>query len=1033
MPTTGWLICAIRCGSVRPWPPPPQNHATFIEVSPHPLLTYAIGDALQSTSSTDRFFVTSALKRGEDETLFFHTQLAALGVTALEADAGRLADIPSSPWLHSKHWVAGRPLGQRLPDVHPLLGIHVEMPSGRDHVWQADIGTETMPWLADYRVHGQAVMSAAGFAEMALAAGCEALGLPVDAVQVNGLEVEQTLALDRQTRVTTQLAQSDDGIRVEIHARSAGDNWRRYALASVDVPHGDGPVGWPEPPAEAGTVTSVGDFYAALRRTGVHHGPAFAALTGIVRIPTGCSETEIVLPDDAADHPGYRIHPIMLDAALQSLAAAMPAPLPENCTESPYLAASLATVRVFGRVGRRARCRTELVNPAHEGGGQRGRVVLMDDMGTPTAELTGVNLRPVDPRTVALPLEQKVFDTEWVESSTQIGREISAAPAGSWLLLADDDAETKALVEEFATRFSSPTRQVISDELSDASAVQDGFAKAAADRELPPVGLIVFVGKRSFDGTEPEGALRRARELIWSIWVTARAAVDGRYEKPPRLWLVTRNGLAVRANEPGDPAIGALEGLIRTWRFPGEAARVLAGEPDVGATLIDLDSADDVVTTLIRELEAPASDDDVIAWRAERRYVARLSRATLAAGEHDAVVRADGSYIVTGGLGGLGMVVARWLVERGAGRLILNGRTEPSDDQRRDLADLANGAEIAFVAGDIAAPGVAERLVAAAEETGRPLRGVVHAAGVSGTGIVAAPTREDLERVWAPKAAGALRLHAATATRQLDWWVGFSSMASLLGLPGQAAYATANAWLDALVAWRRASGLPATAINWGQWSDVGMSSSLTYSILDPTTPGEGIEALQSLVGGNLARVGVARLRLDRVLAAIPEFRELGYFERVVGEFDTLSVDDRSTVDNGDRSLAPIGDWSQIPAEHMFSELEIRLKAILARELRMSPSAVDVDRPFPEFGLDSMMAMTVLRQTQKLVGVDLSANVLFNHPTISSLAAYLVEMLAPQQVPQEDAVNLTLDSASSVLDELFESVESASAGSESGTS
>jgi phthiocerol/phenolphthiocerol synthesis type-I polyketide synthase D len=258
-------------------------------------------------------------------------------------------------------------------------------------------------------------------------------------------------------------------------------------------------------------------------------------------------------------------------------------------------------------------------------------------------------------------------------------------------------------------------------------------------------------------------------------------------------------------------------------------------------------------------------------------------------------------------------------------------------------------------------------------------------------------------------------------------------MASLLGLPGQAAYATANAWLDALVAWRRASGLPATAINWGQWSDVGMSSSLTYSILDPTTPGEGIEALQSLVGGNLARVGVARLRLDRVLAAIPEFRELSYFERVVGEFDTLSVDDRSTVDNGDRSLAPIGDWSQIPAEHMFSELEIRLKAILARELRMSPSAVDVDRPFPEFGLDSMMAMTVLRQTQKLVGVDLSANVLFNNPTISSLAAYLVEMLAPQQVPQEDAVNLTLDSASSVLDELFESVESASAGSESGTS
>jgi phthiocerol/phenolphthiocerol synthesis type-I polyketide synthase D len=98
---------------------------------------------------------------------------------------------------------------------------------------------------------------------------------------------------------------------------------------------------------------------------------------------------------------------------------------------------------------------------------------------------------------------------------------------------------------------------------------------------------------------------------------------------------------------------------------------------------------------------------------------------------------------------------------------------------------------------------------------------------------------------------------------------------------------------------------------------------------------------------------------------------------------------------------------------------------------MPVSAVDVDQPFPELGLDSMMAMTVLKKTQQLVGIDLSASMLWNNPTISSLAAYLAEMLAPQQVPQEDHADLTLDSTSSVLDELFDSVESASAGRESG--
>jgi acyl transferase domain-containing protein/acyl carrier protein len=973
-----------------------HDHGVFVELSPHPTLTHAITDTLQQTSPAERVLVTSTMKRGEDEAVFFHMQLAALGVTTPSDGGSRLADIPPSPWLHSRYWVETPSLPQRSPDAHPLLGVHVELPSGRDHVWQAEIRVELMPWLVDQTLHGQAVMPVAGFAEMVLAAGCAALGLPVEAVGVNELEVEQTLALDRQTRVTTQLAQSnDDGIRVEIYASSAGGNWRRYAAAGINVTHEDRPAGRAEARA------------------------------------AGSSETGIEMPAETADHPGYRIHPVMLDAALRRLAAAVQAESLEDSTETAYLPVSLATMRVFGQVGRRARCRTELMSRENEDDAHLGRITLMDDMGTPTAELTGVCLRRTDPSTVALPLERKIFETVWVESSMpEIGRGISAAPAGSWLLLADDDPETTALVAEFTIALSSPTRRVISEGLSDESAVLEAFAQTAADPEHPPVGMIVFVGKRSFDGTDSDDPLRRARELIWSISVAARAAVNGWQQKSQRLWLVTRNGLAVNGGEPGDPAIGALKGIIRTWRFPGELARVLADEPDLGATLVDLDSADDVVAALMRELELPASDD-VIAWREERRYVERLTRATLDTGERDAVVRADGSYIVTGGLGGLGMVVARWLVASGAGRLILNGRTDPSDAQRRDLADLAASTEIAFVRGDIASPEVAERLVAAAEETGRPLRGVMHAAGVLDDGLVAALSREGLERVWAAKAAGALRLHEATVNRELDWWVGFSSMAALLGLPGQVAYATANAWLDALVAWRRASGLPATAINWGQWSDVGIGRSLTLSVLDPITPDEGIEALESLLSGNVTRVGVARLRLDRAVAATPEFRELGYWERVIDEFDAMSVDDSSTTGDGDRSIASVRDWSQMSAEDLCAELQIELRAILARELRTPASAVDVNQPFPELGLDSMMAMTVLRETQQLVATDLSANMLFNHPTISALSAYLAEMLAPQQLPQDDDADRTLDSASSVLDELFDNVESASAGSESG--
>jgi phthiocerol/phenolphthiocerol synthesis type-I polyketide synthase D len=573
---------------------------------------------------------------------------------------------------------------------------------------------------------------------------------------------------------------------------------------------------------------------------------------------------------------------------------------------------------------------------------------------------------------------------------------------------------------------------VISASLADESAVAEAFAAIGGDSQFPPVGIVVLLAKRPFEGADIDAALSRSQDLIVQISAAAHAAVDGWKGKSPRLWLVTRDGLSVRDNEPGDPAIGALKGLIRNWRFPGEAARVLAGEPDLGATLLDLGGAGDLVAALTNELAA-STGDDVVALREDGRYVERLVRATLDGGHHEAVVRADGSYIVTGGLGGLGTVVTRWLVERGAGRIVLNGRSEPSEAQRNDLDALGDGTEVVFVAGDIASPGVAERLVAAAEETGRPLRGLVHGAGVTGDGLVTALTREGMQRVWTPKVAGALRLNAATTNRELDWWVGFSSMATLLGLPGQLAYATGNAWLDALMTWRRASGLPATAINWGQWSDVGMSRALTYSVLDPITPDEGIEALQNLVGGPLNRVGVGRLRLDRAVAATPEFRDLDYFGTVVSEFDATvgvtSTEHPATADNAGAPVAAAPDWSTLSTEDRLTELQTRLQAILGRELRMSPSAINLDAPFPELGLDSMMAMTVLKETKKLVGLDVSANMLFNHPTISSLAVYVAGLLAPPDTPEEDTADPAAASASGVLDELFDSVESASAGSE----
>jgi len=245
-------------------------------------------------------------------------------------------------------------------------------------------------------------------------------------------------------------------------------------------------------------------------------------------------------------------------------------------------------------------------------------------------------------------------------------------------------------------------------------------------------------------------------------------------------------------------------------------------------------------------------------------------------------------------------------------------------------------------------------------------------------------SKENLERVWAPKAAGALRMHHASANCELDWWLGFSSVASLLGSPGQGAYACASAWLDALVAWRRAAGLPATAINWGPWSEVGVAQALVGSVLDTITPAEGIEALDSLLAADRALTGVARLRADRALVAFPEIRGIGYFTQVVEELDTA----------GD-----LGDWSGPealrdldPAEAQRVVIERMCARIAAVMGYADPTAVDLRMPLTELGLDSLMAVRIRNGARADFGVEPPVALILQGASLQDLTADLLRQL-----------------------------------------
>ncbi|WP_156763412.1 type I polyketide synthase, partial [Mycobacterium scrofulaceum] len=922
--------------------------------------------------------IIGTLHRDTDDTVSFHTQLAAVAQRPPDAGHGRLADIPVTPWQHTQFWVADRSAMSESVAAHPLLGTHIEVPSSRDHVWQADTGTAVSPWLADHRVFGQAVMPGAAFAEIALAAASEALGVPVTGVSINQLEVEQMLTLGDHTQLTTQLTRgADDKTRVEIYSRSSG-GWVRHATAKAELRASDARPDRPAARGHGDTEIKPADLYGVLRHAGQFHGPAFAALATVHRLPGGFVESEIVLPDEAPRHPAFRLHPVLLDAALQSLAAAMPDDDLAGSAEASYLPVSFDAIRVYGDPGRRARCRVQLTNLDEGGAGKLGRIVLTDDAGTVTAEINDIYLRRVERRSVPLPLSQKVFDTTWVPQP--IAATGSEAP-GSWLVLAT--AETRDRAEAFVTGWRSPARRLVTADLHDEPAVLAAFADTAGDPERPPVGVVVFVAPNP---AVADGGITQARETVWSISTVIRAIVGGWHGHSPRLWFVTQGGLAVH-EEAGQPGIGALKGLVR----------VLAYEhPELRATLVDLDG--DSATTLKIELSETVSGqiDDVVAWRGGQRYTERLTRAVIGEPTTRDVVRRGASYIVTGGLGGLGLVMARWLVDSGAGRLVLNGRSEPSEQQRAVLAELERTAEIVVVTGDIATEGVAEKLVAAAGEN---LRGVLHAAAVLDDSLVYSMTRESVERVWAPKATGALRLHQASANCELDWWLGFSSTASMLGGPGQASYACASAWLDALADWRRAAGLPAAVINWGPWAEVGLARTLTGGALDPITPAEGTAAMEPLLASGRCHTGVGRLRPDRALIAFPEIRNLGYFTNVVTELEAAG-------DGGDWAgpEALTGLEPDAAQALMTDRLRARIAAVMGYADR---SAVDPGVPLVELGMDSLMAVRIRNSARADFGVEPPVALLLQGASLHDLVADLVRQLGlagdSQALEREDAV------------------------------
>ena len=288
----------------------------------------------------------------------------------------------------------------------------------------------------------------------------------------------------------------------------------------------------------------------------------------------------------------------------------------------------------------------------------------------------------------------------------------------------------------------------------------------------------------------------------------------------PRLWLVTRGAQPVREGEP----IAVEQSPI--WGF----GKVISFElPELKCIRIDLDphhSSADSVPILLKQFSLDDREDQ-IAYRGDIRYLLRILPFSLSnlSNSSSLSLRVDGTYLITGGLGGLGLETAKWMAQRGAKHLVLMGRSEPKPSARIIVDQMRqDGIEVSVSQADVSNQADLEQVFGMIKQNMPELRGVVHAAGVLDDGSIPNLTKERMKNVLAPKVDGTWNLHMATSQLPLDFFVLFSSAVSVLGSPGQGNYAAGSAYLDAMAYLRRHQGIPAISINWGPWAEVGLAA-----------------------------------------------------------------------------------------------------------------------------------------------------------------------------------------------------------------
>ncbi|MGW0191223.1 SDR family NAD(P)-dependent oxidoreductase [Streptomyces sp. NPDC003362] len=931
----------------------------FVEVGPGTALT-----APARATLTDRErAVVPLLKPGTPEPAALRAALAEAHLNGTTVDwaayfqgsDARRVDLPTYAFQRRRYWLAPAP--RQTDRAHPVLGPAVTAPDIEGTVFTGELDARVLPWLTAHRVAGTAVLPGAAFVELALHAGTE-LGCPT----VEDLVLRAPLPVPEHGTLPLRLSvrePDEHGRRpFTVYAVTDGD-WTAHAVGTL-APDTARP---PSPPAQwppaGATAVDLTGAYERLTEAGLAYGPAFRGLNAVWRHGDELF-AEAALPDDT-DPGAFTLHPALLDACLHVLGLGE-----EDGRPAPaVLPFSWRGVRLHTTGARTVR-----VHLTPDATADNFSLELTDTDGTPVASVAALALRPVTgdrpPAT-----DRALLRVDWHRPDT--ARPPATTP----------DTSTWTVI--------GPSRV-------------GPFLRAADLASVPENADTVLVPfQEPADPLDPE-PLRRALELI-------RGWLADPLRERSRLVVVTRRAVAAAPGEDvPNLAHAPLWGLLRTaaTEHPGRFA------------VVDVDGEEASWRALPAAVAAHATQ--VAVRRGELRVPRLVTGASGALHGASGVLPdtsgavtgapfgPDGTVLVTGAAGGLGGLITRHLVAaHGVRHVLLAGRR--ADDPR--LSALA--AEVDRLGGTAALAGcdIGDRAALAALLDGvppeHPLTGVVHCAGVLDDGVLASMTPQRLESVLRVKAASAWHLHELTQDRELSAFVLFSSAAGLLGAPGQANYAAANTFLDALAQHRRAHGLPALSLAWGPWDQDGDGMAGRAQLRRIARA--GVQALTPERGLALFDAAVRASAPDPVLAPLVTAPA-----RQAAPGDTAALPEllRTTVrppagtprparhEHPGDTTSPAARLAGLDAADLEAALRDTVRTEVAAVLGFpSPDTVDERGSLPELGLDSLTAVELRNRLERATGLRLAATVVFDHPTLPALARRLRDdLLSDRPAPAE---------------------------------